>query len=151
MSGYKNYIDGLLNESTIRAKIDDILKNISSDQRFHLPDSRREIIKEIVGEFEGMKKKSIVKLQKIMNDKIEAGDSRLTAIASEVSKMNPEVLEELGEQREKLNKLLEDGRTNDNSVKMFLQGLIADLAGFSDEEVRTAIKLENEIANALKA
>jgi type II secretory pathway predicted ATPase ExeA len=150
---YKNYADKVLNESTLRDKIDDILDEVSKDRRFHMPESRRAIVKEVLGEFENMKKKDILKLKEIVQDKLKSGDKKLAAIYSKVRDMDNEVLEVLevlDDLAEKFAKILESGRTGDPSIQKFTQEVITALAGFDDKEIRTAVKLENEIANALK-
>jgi hypothetical protein len=147
---YKSYLGKVLNESTIREKIDDILDEVSKDRRFHMPESRRGIVKEILGEFENMKKKNILKLKEIIQGKLMGGDKRLEKIYSELRGMDAEVLEVMDGLAEKLNDMIDDDRTGDPAMQKFVKEVITALAGFSDEEIRKAIKLENEVANALK-
>jgi hypothetical protein len=85
-----------------------------------------------------------------VQDKLKSGDKKLVAIYSKVSDMDNEVLEVLDDLAEKFAKILESGRTGDPSIQKFVQEVITALAGFDDKEIRTAVKLENEIANVLK-
>jgi len=147
---YKNYLSKVLNEGTLRQKIDNILKGIDTDIRFHMPESRRKIISEILGELDGMKKKNILKLRDKILEKMDAGDTKIGKILEELDGISSEVLEVLFAQSKKLYRMIEDGRTGDPAIENFIQGLITDVAGFSDEELRTTVALENKIANALK-
>jgi len=139
----------LLMESTISDKIDDILDDISSDQRYSMPDKRKDLISDIISEF-ARSKADVVKLKDKIQEKLDAGDKKIMSIYNKVAGLNPEIIKILGKASEKLHKILDNGRTGDPSVKKFISEFIVDVAGFSDEDLRAAMKIENEIANALK-
>jgi hypothetical protein len=141
---YNKYLNGLLNESTLRDKIDKILDD---DKRFSMPKNRRDIIKQIVAEFDGMTKKSITKLQSKLQGKME--NETVKKIVADLQGMNGEILEILEKDSQKLSDIISDGRTNDGSIANFVKELLADLANFTDEELKAAVALENRISNVL--
>jgi len=142
----------VINEGTLASKIKGILSDEETKTKYKIPESRIKIINDIIEEFD-VSKKDIQKLADKMATFLTSGkkNGRFYAAMNKLSEINPEIIEILNKKSEKLQNIISDGRTSDNSVKKFVVEFIAELAKFSDEELKTAVKAENEIANALRS
>ena len=146
-----NWMSGevvLVEDTTINvsSKIDAILAEVPAEK---LPAKRKDLIKDIMGEF-ARSKEDIIKLKGIITKKLADGDKKLTDAYKKAQELDPEILEMLGIASNKLHTILDSNKTGTPALKNFVSEFIVDVAGFSDEDLRTAMKIENEIANALK-
>jgi predicted site-specific integrase-resolvase len=139
----EKYLGKVLSEGTIRAKIDDILN--TKDRRFHMPTSRREIIKEIVAEFENMGKDSIEKLMTKISEK--SNDPKVIKVRDDLAHLKPEVVEAMDKLQARFGEVLGN---DEESVEDFVKEMLAELANFSDAEIKQVVELENRMAIALK-